>query len=36
MPSEVILETEGLTKEFGGFIAVNDVSLRVNVARFMR
>jgi branched-chain amino acid transport system ATP-binding protein len=29
MPSEVILETEGLTKEFGGFTAVNDVSLRV-------
>jgi branched-chain amino acid transport system ATP-binding protein len=29
MSSETILETEGLTKEFAGFIAVNDVSLRV-------
>ena len=34
MPSEtvstdVILETEGLTKEFRGFVAVNNVSLRV-------
>ncbi len=29
MPSEVILETEGLTKEFRGFVAVKDVSLRV-------
>src|SRR3990172_156482 len=29
MPSDVILETEGLTKEFRGFVAVKDVSLRV-------
>jgi branched-chain amino acid transport system ATP-binding protein len=29
MPDDVILETRGLTKEFRGFIAVNDVSLRV-------
>jgi branched-chain amino acid transport system ATP-binding protein len=29
MASDVILETEGLTKEFRGFIAVKDVSLRV-------
>ena len=28
-PSDVILETEGLTKEFRGFVAVNDVDLRV-------
>ena len=28
MPGDVILETEGLTKEFRGFIAVNNVSLR--------
>jgi branched-chain amino acid transport system ATP-binding protein len=27
--TDTILETEGLTKEFGGFIAVKDVSLRV-------
>src|SRR6201989_1265227 len=27
--SETILETEGLTKEFAGFVAVNGVSLRV-------
>ena len=27
---DVILETEGLTKEFRGFVAVNDVSLRVH------
>ena len=27
--SEAILETRGLTKEFKGFVAVNDVSLRV-------
>jgi branched-chain amino acid transport system ATP-binding protein len=27
--SEVILETRGLTKEFKGFVAVNDVSLKV-------
>jgi branched-chain amino acid transport system ATP-binding protein len=26
---DIILETEGLTKEFRGFVAVNDVSLRV-------
>jgi branched-chain amino acid transport system ATP-binding protein len=29
MADEVILETEGLTKEFHGFVAVKDVSLRV-------
>jgi branched-chain amino acid transport system ATP-binding protein len=29
MNDETILETEGLTKEFAGFTAVNDVSLRV-------
>src|SRR5215472_12654748 len=27
--SEYILETEGLTKEFRGFVAVNNVNLRV-------
>src|SRR5882762_8838666 len=29
MADDVILETEGLTKEFRGFIAVNNVNLRV-------
>ena len=29
MRSDIILETEDLTKEFAGFIAVNGVSLRV-------
>ena len=29
MADDVILETEGLTKEFHGFVAVKDVSLRV-------
>ncbi len=29
MAGDVILETEGLTKEFRGFVAVRDVSLRV-------
>src|SRR5881227_1514080 len=29
MPTDLILETEGLTKEFRGFLAVKDVSLRV-------
>src|SRR3984893_4886823 len=29
MADDVILETRGLTKEFRGFIAVRDVSLRV-------
>ena len=29
MASDVILETEGLTKEFRGFVAVKDVNLRV-------
>ena len=29
MASDVILETKGLTKEFGGFVAVNGVNLRV-------
>jgi branched-chain amino acid transport system ATP-binding protein len=27
--SDIILETEGLTREFSGFVAVDDVSLRV-------
>ncbi len=27
--SDIILETAGLTKEFAGFVAVDDVSLRV-------
>ena len=29
MPSELILETEDLSKEFAGFVAVNGISLRV-------
>ena len=29
MPTDVILETAGLTKEFRGFVAVKDVDLRV-------
>src|SRR6266581_4834779 len=29
MSSEIILETEDLTKEFAGFVAVNGVSLRI-------
>ncbi|MCL2715885.1 MAG: ABC transporter ATP-binding protein [Alphaproteobacteria bacterium] len=29
MPAEFILETEGLTREFAGFVAVRDVTLRV-------
>src|SRR6202158_1638589 len=29
MTDDVILQTEGLTKEFAGFVAVNGVSLRV-------
>ena len=29
MADEIILETRGLTKEFKGFVAVNDVSLKV-------
>src|ERR1700740_198506 len=29
MPDDVILETDGLTKEFRGFVAVKDVNLRV-------
>src|SRR5712692_786758 len=29
MSSEIILETENLTKEFAGFVAVNGVNLRV-------
>jgi len=29
MADDVILETRGLTKEFRGFVAVNDVSLRI-------
>ena len=29
MSDEIILETEGLTKEFAGFVAVNGVDLRV-------
>jgi len=30
MADDVILETEGLTKEFRGFVAVKDVRLRVH------
>src|SRR5262249_23990203 len=29
MADEIVLETEGLTKEFAGFVAVNGVNLRV-------
>src|SRR5712671_6311020 len=29
MPDDVILETDGLTKEFRGFVAVKNVNLRV-------
>jgi branched-chain amino acid transport system ATP-binding protein len=29
MSEDILLETRGLTKEFAGFVAVNDVSLRV-------
>ena len=29
MPAEIILETKGLTKEFKGFVAVNNVDLKV-------
>jgi branched-chain amino acid transport system ATP-binding protein len=29
MPDDIILETEDLTKEFAGFVAVNGVSLRI-------
>jgi branched-chain amino acid transport system ATP-binding protein len=29
MADDIILETEGLTKEFAGFVAVNEVNLRV-------
>src|SRR5579863_8146552 len=29
MPDDFIIETRGLTKEFKGFLAVNDVDLRV-------
>ena len=29
MPAEIILETHGLTKEFKGFVAVNNVDLKV-------
>src|SRR6185369_5940078 len=29
MPRDILLETRSLTKEFAGFVAVNDVSLRV-------
>jgi branched-chain amino acid transport system ATP-binding protein len=29
MPDDILLETRGLTKEFAGFVAVNDVSLRI-------
>ena len=28
-PSDIILETRGLTKEFKGFVAVNEVNLKV-------
>jgi branched-chain amino acid transport system ATP-binding protein len=33
MPDNLILETRGLTKEFNGFVAVSDVSLRVHRGR---
>src|SRR5258707_12789049 len=29
MANDIVLETEGLTKEFAGFVAVRDVNLRV-------
>jgi branched-chain amino acid transport system ATP-binding protein len=29
MPAKIILETRGLSKEFNGFVAVNDVNLKV-------
>ncbi|MFO0442974.1 MAG: ABC transporter ATP-binding protein, partial [Betaproteobacteria bacterium] len=29
MAHDFILETQGLTKEFGGFAAVQDVNLRI-------
>ena len=29
MADDIVLETEGLTKEFAGFVAVRDVRLRV-------
>jgi branched-chain amino acid transport system ATP-binding protein len=29
MPANVVLETRGLTKDFNGFVAVNDVNLKV-------
>ncbi|MDB5744509.1 MAG: amino acid/amide transporter ATP-binding protein 1, family, partial [Polaromonas sp.] len=29
MPEEFILETRGLTREFKGFVAVNNVELKV-------
>ena len=29
LPAEIILETQGLTKEFKGFVAVNNVDLKV-------
>src|SRR6266581_7646244 len=29
MPDDIILETQNLTKEFAGFVAVNGVSLRI-------
>src|SRR6184192_572132 len=29
MADDIVLETEGLTKEFAGFVAVRDVNLRV-------
>jgi len=33
MPEEIILETRGLTKEFKGFVAVSNVSLKVRRGR---
>ena len=29
MSSDIILETRGLVKEFKGFVAVNDVNLKI-------
>ena len=36
MSAEIILETENLTKEFAGFIAVNGVNLWWSAAPSMR
>ena len=36
MADDIILATEGLTKEFKGFIAVDGVDLKVRAARSTR